>query len=162
MADLSGRWRQMLDWRAALIAGLIAGAVFLLLQMVLRALLTGGRIWIVPRYIAAMVLGEQVLPPPSTFDGGVVLVGLLVHFTLAIIFAFILAFIIHRWGLLVGIIGGALFGLALYAINYYTFSILFPWFFPARAWIDVVSHVVFGALAGGIYEWLEVERYVPA
>ncbi len=30
-----------------------------------------------------------------------------------------------------------------------------------KSWIMVISHVVFGALAGGIYEALEVEEFVP-
>jgi hypothetical protein len=31
-----------------------------------------------------------------------------------------------------------------------------------RSWIDVVSHVLFGAVAGGVYEGLEKEELVPA
>src|SRR5262245_18493204 len=107
--------RQVVDWRAAISAGVAAGLMFLLLQMALHGLLLeGGGVWIVPRDVAAIVMGEGVLPPPATFDLVVVLVALIVHFTLSILYALILAFIVHRWGLLVGILGGALFGLALY------------------------------------------------
>jgi len=53
-----------------------------------------------------------------------------------------------------------LFGLALYAINYYTFTLFFPWFFPMRSWLVVLSHIVFGATAGGVYEAFEHETYV--
>src|SRR5690606_21498005 len=104
--------------------------------------------------------GEGVLPPPSSFDPLVVLVALLVHFVLSVLYACILAFIIHRGGLLAGIIGGALFGLALYAINYYTFSFFFPWFFSLRSWMVVAAHGLFGAIAGGVYEALERDRYI--
>lgn len=154
------RMRQVMDWRAALWAGIIAGAVFLIAQMVLLSLLAGGSPWVVPRRIAAIVLGEAVLSPPA-FSLSIVLVALLVHFFLSVVYALILAFIIHRWGMIVGIVGGALFGLALYVINFYTFSILFPWFFPVRSWIDVFTHMLFGAVAGGVYEALEVEEFVP-
>jgi hypothetical protein len=132
--------------------------------MALRAfLIDGGGAWIFPRYVAAMVMGEGVLPPPATFAVGPVLVAVIIHFILSILFALLLAFIIHRWGLLVGILGGALFGLALYAINYYTFSsFLFPWFYASRTWMDIVAHLLFGAVAGGIYELLEREVFVPA
>jgi hypothetical protein len=153
--------RQLMDWRAAIIAGIIAGAVFLLVETAAYAALTGTGVWVPVRYIASIVMGESVLPPPASFDAGVVIVGLFVHFVLSVIYALILAFIIHRWGLAVGILGGALFGLALFAINYYTFSALFPWFFPMRTWIDVVSHVLYGAVAGGVYELLEREVFVP-
>jgi hypothetical protein len=153
--------RQLVDWRAAIIAGIVAAIVFLLVQMVARAALTPGGFWVPLRYIASIVMGESVLPPPASFALAPVLVGLLVHFILSIIYALILAFIIHRWGLAVGIVGGAIFGLGLYAINYYTFSYLFPWFFPIRSWIDIASHVLFGAVAGGVYELLEREVFVP-
>lgn len=161
MIKNSSRMRQIMDWRAAFWAGIIAGAVFMLAQMVLLALVIGGSPWVVLRRVAAIVLGESVLPPPATFDLTIFLVALLLHFFLSVIYALILAFIIHRWGLIVGIVGGALFGLALYVVNYFTFSIFFPWFFPVRSWIDVFSHVLFGAVAGGVYEALEVEEFVP-
>ncbi|MCI0397566.1 MAG: hypothetical protein L0332_16935 [Chloroflexi bacterium] len=155
------RLRQLVDWRAAVIAGVVAGAVFLVLQMILFPLVTGGAPWVVMRMIAAIVMGEGVLPPPADFDPVIFLVALLVNFALSILFALILAVIVHRWGLLVGVIGGALFGLAVYAINFYTFSFFFPWFFPVRSWIDVLTLVIYGAVAGGVYEALEVERFVP-
>lgn len=151
---------QIVDWRAALIAGFVAGIVFLLLQMIGRAYQTGGSVWIAPRYIAAIVMGEDTLPPPATFDLGIFLVAFIVNLILSVAFGLLLAAIIHEWEFWFGVVVGALFGLALYAINYYTFSRFFPWFFPVRSWVDVLSHVVFGALAGGLYEALEVERFV--
>ena len=160
MIKSSSRVRQIMDWRAAFWAGIIAGAIYLVAQMALLAQITGGSPWIVPRRIAAIVLGESVLPPPATFDLTIFLVSLLLHLFLSVIYTLILAFIIHRWGLIVGIVGGALFGLALYVINYYTFSIFFPWFFPVRSWVDILSHMLFGAVAGGVYEALEVEVFV--
>ena len=67
---------------------------------------------------------------------------------------------IYRWGLIIGFFGGGLLGLALYVINFYSLSYFFPWFYAYRSWVMVVSHIVFGALAGGLYELLEVEEYV--
>jgi hypothetical protein len=151
---------QIVDWRAAVLAGVIAGAIFLVLEMVLPTLLIGSSPWVALRYTASMMLGDGVLPPPAGFDATVVLVGLLIHFVLSILYACVLAFIIHRGGLLTGIIGGALFGLAIFAINYYTFTLFFPWFFSLRSWIAVLAHVLFGAVAGGLYESLEREQYV--
>ena len=57
-------------------------------------------------------------------------------------------------------VGGAMLGLALYAINFYSISFFFPWLFPLRSWIFMVAHIVFGAFAGVIYELLEVETFV--
>ena len=154
-------FRQLVDWRAAFIAGLIAGVGFFLLQMALTAQ-TLGNPWIFARMTAAMALGRGVLPPPATFDFGVVAVAFALHMALALVFTAVIAFVLHRWGLLVGVLGGALLGLALYAINYWTLAAMFPWFLDLRGGIVLVSHLVFGALAGGVYELLEVERFVPA
>lgn len=149
---------QLVDWRAAVIAGLVAGLVFLLVQMIGQAMIVGGSVWLFPRYVAAMVMGESVLLGDASL--AVILVGLLVHFVLALIFGLILAAIIHEWELLVGIIVGALFGLALYAINYYTMNRFFPWFYPIRNWLDITAHILFGLTAGAVYELLEIERFV--
>ena len=161
MAQRSITMRQIMDWRAAVLAGIVAGVVFLALQMAILAGVTGGSSpWVILRMTAAMVMGQSVLPPPASFDPAITLVALLITFVLSILFALLIAFVLHRWGLLVGIIGGALFGLALYAINYYTFTLFFPWFFPMRSWLVVLAHIAFGATAGGVYEAFEHETYV--
>lgn len=152
--------RLIMDWRAAVIAGLVAGVLTMLLWVILISTVTGGSLWAPFHHIAAILLGEAALTPSQTLNPQIVLTGALLHLVLAVIYAVILAFIIHRWGLVVGIVGGALFGLALYIINYYTFSVFFPWFFPLRSWIALVGHVFFGAAAGGIYEALERDIYV--
>ena len=153
-------FRQIVDWRAALLAGLFAGIAFFLLQMALTASLLGTP-WVFARMTAAMVLGRGVLPPPATFDFGIVAVALAVHLALSVAYASLIAFIVHKGGLVLGIVGGAVLGLALYAINYWSFALAFPWFLDLRSGIALLSHVVFGALAGGLYELLEVERFVP-
>jgi len=61
---------------------------------------------------------------------------------------------------MVGIVGGGLFGLALYGINFYTLAAWFPQFLLIKSTHMALSHVAFGALAGGIYELLEIEEFV--
>lgn len=160
MTHLRTEVRHLMDWKAAVIAGLIAGAVFLLVLLIAYPLATGGTPWTIFRFIGAMVLGESVLPPPTTFNAGVVVTAVLIHFALSILYTLILAFIVHRWGILISILGGALFGLALYLINFFTFTMFFAWFYPARAWPFSLVHILFGAVAGGIYELLEKDVYV--
>ncbi len=152
--------RLVMDWRAAVIAGLLAGVLTMLLWMLLWAVATGGSLWTPFHHTAAILLGESALTPSQTLNFQTVITGTVVHLFLSVFYAVVLAFIIHRWGLAVGIIGGALFGLAIYIINYYTFTTLYPWFFPLRSWIALVGHIFFGAAAGGIYEALERDIYV--
>lgn len=151
----------ILQWRVALVAGICAGAVFLLVNIVSLALTAHLGDWSVLRYMASILLGDRVLPPPTDFDASIVLVGLLVNFALAIFYAFVLAFIIHRWGLAVGVIGGAFFGAAIYLINLYTFTLWYPWFFALNGIAFFLSHVIYGAVAGGVYELLDYNDDAP-
>lgn len=160
MAKGSIRMRQVMDWRAAFLAGVIAGVVMLILQLTILPLMTGTSPWVALRFIVAIGLGEGVLPPPVNLDAEILVVALLLHFVFSILATLVIAFVIHRWGLLVGIVGGALLGLALYAINYYTFLLYFPWFFPMRSWIALLAHIIFGAIAGGTYEALERDEFI--
>ena len=152
------RIRQVVDWNAALWAGLISGLVFLVVDILLSAAFLGSP-WVYMRIIASLVLGSAVLPPPAGFDLSVFLVAVVVQVLLSLVYASLLAVIIHRWGLIVGILGGALYGFTIYLINFYTLSFFFPWFYPYRSWIILWGHVLFGALAGGLYEALEVEKF---
>ena len=156
-----GTMQEVMDWRAAVKAGLIASAVFLVALLVGYPIATGGTPWVVLRFIAAIVLGEGILTPPNAFSLAALIVGVLVHFVLAVVYTGILAFIVHRWRMLISIVGGALFGVAIYLINFFTFTLFFPWFFPARAWPFMIGHILFGAIAGGVYELLEEDKFVP-
>lgn len=147
--------RKVIDWKAVLWAGLVAGTAFLLVNLFVVPRLMGGSFWISTRLVGSMVLGKQVLAPPATFHGGALLAAIAVHYVLALAMAAIIAFVVHRGGLIGGVVGGALLGLAFYFINYYTLSYFFPQFFAMRHGSVVASHVLFGALAGGVYELLE-------
>lgn len=149
--------RSPLDGKAALWAGLIAGAVFMIMEMTLVAVAGGGSFWGPPRMIGAMALGRDVLPPPATFDAGVVMVAMIIHFVLSLIYAYILAWVIERLNMTTGTAAllGAAFGLVIYAVNFYAVApALFPWFEQARTWITIVSHIAFGLLLGWSYRAL--------
>lgn len=148
-----------MDKRAATIAGLLAAIISLGLGMGVLQYLHENALGL-PRLLATIVLGRGALDAELTSTGMALGVGIGVHLVLGLVFAFIISFTLHRWGFWVGLIGGALFGLALYAINTYTMSRFFPEFFHYRSWFMVGLHVVFGALCGGIYEAIERDRNV--
>jgi hypothetical protein len=151
------RLHHFVQWRLAVVAGICAGAVFLVVSLLFATLVKHLSAWVVLRYMASIILGERVIPPPADFDAGVISVGLVVNFALAILYALILASIIHRWGLLVGIVVGGIFGAALYFINLYTFTLFFPWFFALNSVPFLLITILFGAVAGGVYELLDYD-----
>lgn len=145
--------RRNVTWWAILVAGLAGGTVHLLVNIVLMPLWLGISPALFLRYVGALVLGPDVLVGSGA---GVVFVGLVVHYILSLIMAAVIALVVHRWGMLVGLVGGAILGLAFYGINYYTLTLFFPWFFAANTPIILfISHLLFGLTAGGVYEWFD-------
>lgn len=145
--------RTVFSLSAAFKAGLIAGLVFLILEMLLVGTVGGDSPWAPPRMIAAIGMGREVLPPPATFDITIILVAMVIHFVLSIVFALTFARIatglrLSRTALL---IAGAVFGLVLYFINFYGFTAIFPWFAMARNWISTLAHLVFGLVVAWAY-----------
>lgn len=147
--------RGSVDWKGGIYAGLIAGLIFLILEMLMVPLFGDGSPWGPPRMIAAIVLGEGVLPPPATFDLGIVMVAMLLHFALSILYALTLAFFISRMSTGSAITSRLGFGLVLYLVNFYLFTAMFPWFAMARNWISVFAHLVFGLVAAWSYKGLQ-------
>jgi len=141
-----------LDFKAALIAGLIAGAVFMMLEMALVATVGGGSPWGPPRMIAAIGMGRDVLPPPATFEIGMFVVAMLIHFALSIVLAIVFALIAGRLGLVPALIAGAVFGLALYGLHFYGMTSVFPWFAMARGGIAIFAHISFGVALAWSYK----------
>lgn len=143
------------DWKAGVWAGLIAGIVFLILEMFMVWAFMGESPWAPPRMIAAIVFGEGVLPKPdvpATFSFGIVMTAMVIHFGLSAVYGLIGGALVHRFGFGGAAALGAAFGLALYLINFYPIAgALFPWFAMARNWISVFAHIVFGAVLGLAY-----------
>jgi hypothetical protein len=142
------------DPRAAMLAGLAAALVSTVVELLAwrafgfalpETLLRDARL------AAAIVLGRDVLPPPAAFDGYVIGVASCVHGVLSIAYAFVLAVGIARLSARTAIAAGALFGAALYAINMYGFTWVFPWFAVTRDAITAIAHVAFGITASATY-----------
>ncbi len=137
--------------KAALLAAVAAGVVFMMLEMILVAVFMGGSPWGPPRMIAAIAMGKGVLPPPATFDVVIMMVAMLIHFGLSVILAFLFAFVARgrAMGLAIGI--GAVFGFVVYLVSFYGMTAIFPWFATARGWIPIFAHIVYGAVLGWVY-----------
>ena len=141
--------RRNVTWRAIPLAGIAGGTVHLITNLVLTPLFYDVSGWLVLRYAAGLVIGEDAVTSTGT---DVLVLGAIVHYAISIALALIIAIVIHRWGLLVGVIGGALLGLALYGINLYTMTAFYEWFFAIHSNVLLLSHVLFGATVGAVYE----------
>lgn len=141
-------------WSAVIWAGIISSLVFQVLEAVLIPLFAGDSPWGPMRMIAAMVLGRSVLPPPSTFDPGAALVALVVDIVLAIIYVFFLSWFIRFWRLRPALVAAAVFGVALFVINFYGFTAVFPWFVMGRNLVTLFTHIVFSVTAVLVFKKL--------
>jgi hypothetical protein len=150
----TARSKRRPDWRAGIVAGLVAGVVSTAVQLLLWLAFTDALPQILfrdARLAAAIVMGPGVLPPPAGFDAGVMLMATLVHFALSIIYGLALAALIAPFDWYRSALVGNAFGLALYVVNLYGFTALFPWFAVARDWITLAAHLAFGVSAAAAY-----------
>jgi hypothetical protein len=143
-----------LDWRAYLIAALSAGLASLVASLLLSGLVLGDPGFLL-RMAASLALGPDVIPIAAGNNAPTLLVGLLLFLVLDFVYAFLIVLVIYRWGMVIGLLGGALVGLALYVIDIYSMSYFFPWIYPIRNWMLLATHMILGGLVGVIYELLD-------
>jgi hypothetical protein len=147
------RWRGI-DFKAALLAGLIAGVVDLAL---LAGIALGeGNAWVNMRMTAAILMGRGVLPPPATFDPLIFVVSSIVHFGLSAIYGVIVAWFVRNSDWRLALMIGVAVGFGIYVVNYYIFApLLFPWMSaPRSGMVSTLVHPVFGVVAAAAYIWL--------
>jgi hypothetical protein len=134
------------DWKAGVLAGIIA-AIASDVVLTVGVLLRGESPWLPSHLMAAMILGDDALPATLNFDSGIVAVASLIHFALAIGYGLIGAWLFDRLRYRAAAVAGAVFGLALYLVNYDLIApVLFPWLTQLRGVVGIVTHLVFGAV----------------
>lgn len=103
------------------------------------------------RLTAAIVMGRSVLDTSGGFDPRVMGVATLVHAMLSLVYAAVLARLVHSLSCVAALLAGGAFGLLLYGVNLYGFTAIFPWFIPVRGAITLIAHLVFGITAAAVY-----------
>jgi len=148
---------------AAAVASIVAALVFAMMEMVLVAVVMG-QPWYGPLHmIAAIGMGKDgVLPPPASFEMGVAAIAMVIHVLMALFLGLVLSTILLAFRSSLAWIIGSTFGIALYFINFYGFTALFPWFAEARGWIGFVSHAAFGLVLALIYRGMDTRQSVGA
>ena len=145
-------------WSAAVWASVVAGLVFAALEMALSWMVNAQSPWAPLHMIGAIALGPGAMAPPDTFDPTVIGTAVVLHMALAIFYGVILAFIVARLDAGWASVVGALYGVLLYAVNFYAFTPAFPWFADARGWVSIVTHVVQSALMAYLYKVFVARR----
>ena len=143
-----------MSWKAAFAAGVVAAVVSTVFEILLWATFADALpaiLWRDGRFAAAIVLGPGVLEPAATFDARVMVVASLLHAALSIVYAVVLAALVAGLQLASATVVGAVFGVALYVINLYGFTTVFPWFAVDRDAITLAAHVAFGVSANATY-----------
>lgn len=140
---------------AAISAGIISGIIATAVQMALWWLFQEPLpelLYRDARLTAAILMGTEVLPPPASFNWKVMIVATAIHFLISIGYGVILAYLVFRLDMLFSLLIGAIFGTAVYVINMYGFTLIFPWFSIVRDWITFFTHIVFGMSLAGMYK----------
>jgi ribose/xylose/arabinose/galactoside ABC-type transport system permease subunit len=150
----STRSRRLPDWPAAAVAGLAAGAVLMVLELFWSTLVSGDSPWLASHMIAAIVMGPDVLQT-SHFSLYIVAVALAAHYVLGTLFGLLLAAIMVPLHLASHVatvaLAGAVFGGALYLLNFYGMVQFFPWFASWRGAATLATHLLFGITAALLY-----------
>jgi hypothetical protein len=141
-----------LSWSGVFWSGLIAGVAFMMLEMLMVWAFMGASPWGPPRMIAAMALGQGVLPPPATFDLGIFMAAMFIHFALSWLLAAVFAWAFGGLNTGTAVLVGAVFGLVVYFVNFYGFTAIWPWFANARNWVSVFAHIMFGVILAWSYK----------
>jgi hypothetical protein len=155
----SHRWeRRRPDWTAAAVAGFVAGALLMVLDLLWSTIFVGVSPWDTSHRIAAIAFGPDALRS-SDFNFWIVAAALATHYLLGIVFGMVMAAVIAPFhfdssGAMV-LVTGAVFGLALYLLNFYGMVRFFPWFAEMRSVATLIAHLIFGMAAALMYWKLE-------
>lgn len=148
--------RRTPDWSVAAVAGLAAGAVLMVLDLLWSAIVETGGPWRTSHMIAPIFTGADAAQLSEyRFSVGVVAIALAVHYVLGVVFGLILAAIMTPMHLDASVgkslAAGAIFGVVLYVINFHGVAAMFPWLAEMRGWPTIAAHIVFGVVAALLY-----------
>ena len=150
--------KRITRWAKGAWSGVIAGALFMTVEMFLTEAFGRGSIWDPVRLSASIALGDRAVATSTPFTFDIFFVGILVHFMLSIWYAVVLGMLIYKLRTAVAVLLGAGFGLLLYFVHFHALTSWYPWVASSRSWIVIVTHLVFGISAAWVYSHLHVRQ----
>ena len=135
------------DLPAALMAGLAAGVLFLLMEVIASTLGAG-----TPMGPARATIKDLFGVVPGQFTIGGLLGTLSVHFGLSLIAAGVIGRLVHRFRTYIAVILGGLFGGFLYTANVVLVWAGAPTVTIVGETAMIVNYVVFGVASAGVYK----------
>lgn len=152
---------QTIDWGIAILAGVVAMVVFAVIEMAFSWAMRGASPWQPLVVFGTVTL--HALMPSAHVGGGIrtMLVGAALLLALGALSGVILAYIVDRIGVAGAAIAGAIFGLAMYAVDLYGVARLLPALLDLRDWMSALAYVLQGALTAALYKVLARKEAAP-
>jgi hypothetical protein len=150
--------KRITRWGKGSIAGLIAGALSITVEMALVQASGRGNIWSPVRLSASITMGSQAVADSAPFTFDIFFIGMMMHFVLSILCAVILGMLIHKLKPAAATVVGAGFGLLMYLFEFHGLTVLYPWVAHWRNWIFIVAQLIFGMSAAWIYIHLHMRH----
>lgn len=151
-----------IDWGMAMLAGVIAMIVFAVIEMAFSWAMRSASP-LQPLVVFGTVTLHALMPSPSV-GGGIrtAIVGAASLIALGALSGLILAYVVDRASMLTAAIAGAVFGLAMYAVDLYGIARFFPALLDLRDWMSALAYVIQGALTAALYKVMTRDDALPA
>lgn len=151
----SWHWRAT-DWAAAAVAGLAAGAVLMVLDLLWSSVFNPEGPWRTSHMIAPIFIGTGPLAQSGYgFSVAVISVSLLTHYTLGILFGLGMGAVLAQLHADAtpgrAAAAGGILGLALYLVNFDLMVAFFPWLAELQGADTLAAHVLFGIVTAVLY-----------
>ncbi|HVE49088.1 MAG TPA: hypothetical protein VNG69_05645 [Casimicrobiaceae bacterium] len=148
--------RRRPDWTVAIVAGLAASAVLMVLDLLWSSVAEGGGPWRTSHMIAPIFTGVDTAQVSEyRFSWGVVAIALAAHYVLGMISGIVLAAIMTPMHLDTSVVKasaiGAAFGAVIYVVNFHIATRFFPWLTELRGLPTIAAHFVFGIVMAVLY-----------
>lgn len=156
------RDNRTMDWSIAIVAGIIAMIVFAIIEMAFSWAMRGASP-LHPLVVFGTVTLNALMPSVHA-SGGIrtMIVGACCLLALGAVSGIVLAYIVDRLGVLAAALTGAVFGLAMFAIDLYGVARMFATLLELRDWMSALAYALQGALAAALYKVMTREDPLPA